>query len=63
MAIDLYQPLLLGIDRDLTFHAVENPGFKRRRLEGRVGSEVECHEIALRTNGHKVTVDFTALTL
>ena len=49
MAIERYQPLLLGIDRHLTFHAVENPGLKRRRLKSRVGCEVECHEIALTT--------------
>src|SRR5690242_10755187 len=47
MALELYQPLLLDVDRHLTFHGVENPFFKRRRLESQVGCEVECHEIAL----------------
>src|SRR5579864_5521768 len=49
MAIERYQPFLLGIDRHLTFHAVENPGLKRKRVKSGVGCEVECHEIALTT--------------
>src|SRR5579863_2514381 len=49
MAVERYQPFLRGIDRHLTFHGVENPGLKRRRLKGRVGCEVECHEVALTT--------------
>src|SRR5579872_1004779 len=49
MAFEYYQPLLPSIDRHLTFHAVENPGFKGGRLKSRVGPEVECHEIAVTT--------------
>src|SRR5579864_3563873 len=49
MAIERYQPLLLGIDSHLTFHAVENPGLKRRRLKIRVRCEIECYEFPLTT--------------
>jgi hypothetical protein len=49
MAIEGCQPLLFGIDRHFTFHAVEDPGFKGWRLEIRVGSEDEGYEVPLTT--------------
>jgi len=49
VAIERYHPLLLGIDRHLTFHTVEDPGLKRRRLKSRVRCEIECYEVPFTT--------------